>query len=787
MIRSHLTILLAIAPFLSQAGGSKADYARADKIRSLTSGKVHNERLSPNWIGATSKFWYRAQNPDGSKRIMLVDPEKATRTKIDKPPVSKANNGTTVNVLRAPRGARRKGGDTEITFVNKTKQPVTLLWVSSRKNTTPYGTVAPGKSRMQHTFAGHVWLARGANGAQLGIYEAIDASGTAVIDGSWKPANRSDKNQRRNQGDNSQPRPQGPNSPDGKWRVSIDKHNLALTNTKSKKTSTLTTSGTEANPFRARFYWSPDSKKLIVIQEKQAPTRTVHIVQSAPKDQLQPKLDTFGYNKPGDPLDQPRPRLFDIATQKQIPVAEDLFPDSWGLSQFRWDLDSSRFTFLYNQRGHQVLRLIAIDAKNGKTSTVVEEAPDTFVCYSSKSFYAPLDRTDELIWMSERDGWNHLYLFDAKSGDLKNQITSGRWVVRRVDLVDYNTRQIWFQAGGIHPDQDPYHVHYARIDFDGKNLTLLTHGDGTHSIDYSPDKTHYIDTYSRVDMPPVHELRRSTDGSLVTLLETADASALAATGWQKPERFVAKGRDGKTNIYGVIFRPTTFASSNKYPVVEQIYAGPHSSHVPKRWSSMHGAQAFSELGFVLVQIDGMGTSNRSKAFHDVCWQNIGDAGFPDRVAWIKAAAKDRPYMDTSRVGIFGGSAGGQNAMRALIAHNDFYHVAVADCGCHDNRMDKIWWNEQWMGYPIADHYAASSNVDQAHRMQGDLLLIVGELDHNVDPTSTMQVVDALVKADKDFDLLVIPGAGHGAAGTPYGRRRQRDFLVRHLLKVEPRH
>jgi len=271
----------------------------------------------------------------------------------------------------------------------------------------------------------------------------------------------------------------------------------------------------------------------------------------------------------------------------------------------------------------------------------------------------------------------------------------------------------------------------------------------------------------------------------VMALEEANVSALREAGWQAPERFVATGRDGETPIYGIIHKPSNFDPNKRYPVIEKIYAGPHAAHVPKSFST--GGSQIAELGFIVVQIDGMGTSHRSKAFHDVCWQNIGDAGFPDRVRWIKAAAESRPWMDLSRVGIYGGSAGGQNAMRALIAHHDFYHVAVADCGCHDNRMDKIWWNEQWMGYPIGEHYAASSNVDQAHRMEGKLMLIVGELDTNVDPASTMQVVDALIKADKDFNLVVIPGAGHGAAGTAYGRRRQRDFFVRHLLGVEPRH
>ena len=341
------------------------------------------------------------------------------------------------------------------------------------------------------------------------------------------------------------------------------------------------------------------------------------------------------------------------------------------------------------------------------------------------------------------------------------------------------------QVGGIYPDQDPYHVHYIRINFDGTNLVKLTAGDGTHNVDYSPDGKFLIDTYSRIDLPPVTELRHTKDGSLVAVLEKSDISHLNEVGWKMPERFIAKGRDGTTDIYGIIHKPSNFNPAKKYPVIEQIYAGPHSAHVPKRFSSR--GHEIAELGFIVVQIDGMGTSHRSKAFHDVCWQNIGDSGFPDRVLWTKAAAKNRPWMDLSRVGIYGGSAGGQNAMRALIAHHDFYHVAVADCGCHDNRMDKIWWNEQWMGYPIGKHYSASSNIDQAHRLKGKLLLIVGELDTNVDPASTMQVVNALVKADKDFDFLVIPGAGHGAAGTPYGKRRQQDYFVRHLLGVEPRH
>jgi dipeptidyl aminopeptidase/acylaminoacyl peptidase len=359
-------------------------------------------------------------------------------------------------------------------------------------------------------------------------------------------------------------------------------------------------------------------------------------------------------------------------------------------------------------------------------------------------------------------------------------------VVRRVERVDAKNRQVWFRAGGIWPGQDPYYIHFARINFDGSGLVVLTEGDGTHEIEYSPDRTYLIDRYSRVDLPPVTELRRTSDGKLVCKLEAAVMEPLRATGWQVPERFMAKGRDGKTDIYGVIFRPTTFDPKKQYPVVEQIYAGPQGAFAPKAFRAYYHHQAMAELGFIVVQMDGMGTSYRSKAFHDVCCKNLTDAGFPDRILWIKAAAAKYPYMDLTRVGIWGGSAGGQNSTGALLFHGDFYKVAVSDCGCHDNRVDKIWWNELWMGYPIGPHYREQANATNAHKLQGKLLLVVGELDRNVDPASTMQVVNALVKANKDFDLLVIPGAGHGACETPYGRRRRADFFVRHLLGVEPR-
>ena len=534
------------------------------------------------------------------------------------------------------------------------------------------------------------------------------------------------------------------------------------------------------------FFWSPDSKKLVAVRTKQRTERKVYFVESSPRDQLQPKLHSYPYAKPGDPLPVPQPRLFDLASRKPIAVENRLFDNPWSIEDYRWAAGSSRFTFVYNQRGHQVLRLLAIDAVSGAVKPVIDERSPTFIDYSGKYFLDYLDGSGEAIWMSERDGWNHLYLYDAKAGRVKNQITKGSWVVRGVERVDEAKRQYLVLGGGIHPGQDPYYIHYCRVNFDGSGLTVLTEGDGTHKIDFSPDGRYLIDTWSRVDLPPVSELRRSENGSLVCELQRADWHALLQSGWKVPERFAAKGRDGTTDIYGVIFRPTNFDPAKKYPVIEQIYAGPHDSFVPKRFASFCPPQALAELGFIVVQIDGMGTSNRSKKFHDVCWKNLADAGLPDRILWIRAAAAEYPYLDLNRVGIYGGSAGGQSAAGAVMTHGDFYKAAVADCGCHDNRMDKIWWNEQWMGWPVGPQYAANSNVTLAPGLKGKLLLIVGEMDTNVDPASTMQVVDALIRADKDFELLVIPGSNHGAAESPYGSRRRADFFVRNLLGVEPR-
>lgn len=576
-------------------------------------------------------------------------------------------------------------------------------------------------------------------------------------------------------------------SPDGTLEAVIQNYNIALRDAGSRKTTLLTTDGSEGDCYElSSVAWSPDSKRVAAYRTRPGHRRMVTYVESSPEDQLQPKSSSRFYAKPGDTLDIDAPVIVDIASRKALTIDNTLFPNPYELSRLEWRRDSSAVTFEYNQRGHQVYRVVEVNAATGGARTVVLEEPNTFFTYSSKRFRHDIAGSPDLIWMSERDGWNHLYMIDGATGRVRNQITKGEWVVRGVSKVDDEKRQIWFSASGMSPGKDPYFVHYYRIGFDGTGLTALTDGDFNHSVSFSSDLTYYADLYSRVDAAPVLEVRRTDTRELVSELERGDLTGLAKAGWKAPEVFVAKGRDGVTDIWGIIYRPTTFDPKKKYPVVESIYAGPHSSFVPKSFSAFNAMQAQAELGFIVVQVDGMGTSNRSKAFHDVAWMNLKDAGFPDRILWHKAVAATHPWYDITRVGIYGTSAGGQNSLGALLFHPEFYKAAVSAVGCHDNRMDKIWWNEQWMGWPVGPHYAEQSNVTQAHRLQGALLLTVGELDRNVDPASTMQVVDALVRADKDFELIVIPGEGHGAGEGAYGRRRRADFFVRHLLGTAPR-
>ena len=459
-----------------------------------------------------------------------------------------------------------------------------------------------------------------------------------------------------------------------------------------------------------------------------------------------------------------------------------LIPNPMQCENLAWSADSAQLTYEYVERGFSKFRVIEMDVVAGSQRVLLAEESDTFVDYLQKMYRRTVLNGAQILWMSERTGWNHLYRYDARTGKLINPVTQGNWVVRSIEDVDEEAETILMTVSGRNPGEDPYHRHWLRIGFDGKSLVALTSADGEHQLQFSPDGKYYIDRWSRVDHPPVFELRRAVDGSLVKILERVDITALQATGWQAPRRFVAKDRNGKFDIHGILILPIPFDPNKSYPVIENIYAGPQDAFVPKAFFVWRpGFHELAMQGFAVVKIDGLGTNHRGKEFHNFCYKNIKDAGLPDRIGWMRALAAQVPALDIQRVGIFGGSAGGQNALGALLFHPEFYKAAVADCGCHDNRVDKLWWNEQWMGWPIGPHYADNSNVTHADKLQGHLLLTVGELDDNVDPASTLQVADALIKADKEFELCVMPGENHGVGErSAYLRCKRAAFFERTL-------
>lgn len=727
-----------LAPFLLSlhlsvtSGAAQDRFEAALALPKRTENRVYRDRVQPNWLPDGQSFWYRVHTGPNDHEFVWVDAvsgRRQTAATLQELglPVKEVTKTSTLQVELRP--TRRTGLESGIRLINQLGEDIELYWISQQGKHIRYGSIRAGQQREQHTFEGHVWLVTSRTGQHLAVMEAGPQVQTFLIDGK------------------------------GSARKKADERSKA-----------------------GRGLPSPEGSHTVYTEFEPVPKRQITLIESSPPGSLQPKLKVVDYVKPGDPLPKPQ-WVIEKTDGTKLRVPRDLYPNPFtesGNLEAIWSPDSREFYFNYNSRGHQLYRLLAVDAQSGRVRVVVEETSQTFIDYTKKTWRHWLHGSGELLWMSERDGWCHLYLYDSRSGKLKQPVTRGAWPVREVLHVDEAQRQVWFLASGLRAKEDPYHLHLCRVNLDGSGFLQLTEGNGNHQIHFSPDRRFFVDTWSRADHPPVTELRRSPDGSLVCELERADASALLAAGWTLPERFVAKGRDGTTDIHGVLIKPSHFDPAKRYPVVEDIYAGPHAAFAPKEFGRLMGMHQIAELGFIVVKLDGMGTNHRGKAFHDVCWKNLKDAGFPDRRQWITAAAQTRPWMDLTRVGIYGGSAGGQSAMRALLDHGDFYHVAVADCGCHDNRMDKIWWNEQWLGWPVDEAYVRSSNVVDAPKLKGRLLLIVGELDTNVDPASTTQVVHALQKAGKTFDFMPITGTGHGAAETPYGSRLRMEFLVRHL-------
>lgn len=735
IILTAFAISLASATY-AQKVFTTTEYKQADSLADLFNKKVFHTVQKVNWVEGKPVFWYSTLTEKG-KEFWTVNAEKLSKEKL-------FDTDKLVRQLSELTGKPVKNEDffpvnPKLSADSKTFifQVDTLLfeWNRAKNELKKTGVKPLGKPE-------GYWGDR-----------AEDHTGPPV------------------------------KSPDGKWVAFIRENNVFVKDTLGKSLVQLSFDGSVGEYYSAELFWSPDSKKIAGTKVRAEIPHYFYFVESSPSDQLQPKLQKRYYPKAGDALPISSPVLFDLESKKQIAVDGTPFLNQFTLGNIDWRKDNRAFTFEFNQRGHQRYQVVEVNATSGNCKILIDETSKTFIDYSSKQYRHDVGDGNEIIWASERDGWRHLYLFDGE-GNLKNQITKGEWVVRDVIKVFDSIRQILFTASGRNSGEDPYLLHYYMINFDGSHLLELTPEEANHQANFSTDYRFMADNYSRVDIPPTLVLR-DAKGKVLMTIEQSDISELLKTGWKMPEVLSAKGRDGKTDIWGIIYRPTNFDPAKKYPIIEYIYAGPHSSFVPKSFSASYRTYAaLAELGFIVVQMDGMGTSNRSKAFHDVCWRNLKDAGFPDRILWMKAAVQKYPYMDISRVGIEGTSAGGQSAMGALLFHPEFYKVGVASCGCHDNRMDKIWWNEQWMGYPVGPWYDENSNVTNAHLLKGKLMLLVGEIDDNVDPSSTIQVCDALIKANKEFELVMLPGMNHTSGGK-YGERKRRDFFVKYLLNAEP--
>ena len=778
MAKPILSTITPPTPTPTRPVATRPVQARTGRFEPPMTG-VYKARIVPHWFHDNSRFWYRNDLHGGAREFIVIDAESGTRQPaFDHQRLAAALSKAAGN----PYDAIRLPFDTiEFTGVSKaihfTVDGVAWTYdLESYECKRTAGNPAGGSStslnsdRRDELSPPNEVASLDSAGDQVSSPDADDAS-QVQAGPSGRPF--------RGFGGRSR----SVRSPDGKWTAFIKEQNVYLTSEADGQEIQLSKDG-KAGLAYGMLQWAPDSSTLVAFRIEPGDNKEVFLIETSPQGGGRAVLHSRPYPLPGDKLTAYELNLFTVADRKQMkPEVERVDLDAPTL---RWNKDRHHFTYLKVDRGHQRLRIVEVDSQTGGARNLIDETTKTFIwtAHTEGLNFKPvnyLEKSDEIIYVSEKDGWRHLYLVDAKAGAIKNQITKGEWIIRGIDKIDEDRRQVWFQASGVYPDQDPYFVHYGRINFDGTGLVFMTTGNGSHTIDYSPDRRYVIDTYSRADMPQVHELRRVEDGKLICELEKADASE---SGWQPPEVFVAKGRDGRTDIWGLIFRPRDLDPGRKYPILEDIYSGPQGSFVPKTFRPVSRYESLTKLGFIVVKIDGMGTANRSKAFHDVCWHNLKDAGFLDRIPWIKAAAAKHPYMDLDRVGIFGNSAGGQNAAAAVLFHPEFYKAAVANSGCHDNRMDKSSWNEQWMGYPVGPCYSECSNIDNAAKLQGHLMLVVGEMDDNVPPESTYRFVDALIKANKDFELLVVPGGGHGAGGV-YGQRRLQDFFVRHLQGIEP--
>jgi dipeptidyl-peptidase-4 len=634
-------------------------------------------------------------------------------------------------------------------------------------------------------------------------------------------------------------------SPDKKSEAFVHKYNLYVRPRGGGDSTQLTTDGVQywayglnearpseiqrPQPRRPNIRWSPDSRKLLVSRADERNVAHMPYISYTPQ---RPKAYSQPYALPGDTVvPQPGFHIIDIGTKANVAVSLSPRPNQLQVTgsarDSAWSANSDKVYVTWFTRASKSAYLAAVDAKTGSFRVIARDSSKTFVeigpsSGAPASWYVTKDDQD-LFWWSERDGWAHLYRLDAtgtvttvaqagtpsdssgkaearngssaisafRSGIVKNQITAGAWTVGAIEYVDESARQIYFTARGREEGRLLYYAHLYRVNYDGTGLTLLTPENGHHDIQFSPSGKYFVDTYSRIEQPPVTVLRAAPDARIVRKLEDANVSRLQGIGWRPGQVFSVKARDGVTDLYGVIYLPPNLDSTKKYPLIDHIYPGPQVGSVGS-WSFKSGGEPFSlaELGFIVIQLDHLGTPLRSKAFHDNYYGNFGDNGLPDHISAIKQLAARHRFIDLDRVGIFGHSGGGFASTDAILRYPDFFKVAVSGAGNHDNRSYNIYWSEKYQGLMKrdtvrkTDNFDGSANKTMAKNLKGQLLLMHGDMDDNVHPAMTIQVVDELIKANKSFDLIIAPNRNHGL-NEPYFIRRRWDYFVQHLLGQTP--
>jgi len=603
-------------------------------------------------------------------------------------------------------------------------------------------------------------------------------------------------------------------SPDGKRAAFIRNYNLWVRDIATARETQLTTDGQKDFGYatdnagwiksdRPVLIWSPDSKKIATFQQDDRPVGEMYLVNTKVGH---PELSAWKYPLPGDSViatiarvvinvDTPRVIRFQMAPDPhRSTLCDHVICRGSEWADVEWYPDGSHVAFVSTSRDHKHEVFRVADAATGAVRDVFRE--DVATQYESGNGmvnWRVLPATNEVIWFSERDDWGQLYLYDLATGQLKSKITSGEGNVAQVRRVDQKTRTIWFVGNAKERGRDPYFRHFYKTGMDGKGLTLLTPENADHDIALSPSGQFFVDSYSTPDVPPVTVVRDLSGKTIVTL-EKGDISRLSAIKWKPPMPITVKARDGKTDLYGLMYVPTNLDRTKKYPIVNHIYPGPQTGSVGGRsFAPARGdAQALAELGFIVVEIDGMGTPWRSKSFHDAYFGRMGDNTLPDQVAGMKELAARYPWIDINRAGIYGHSGGGFATADAMFRYPDFFKVGISEAGNHDQREYEDDWGERYQGLLVrtpdgSDSYAPEANQLLAKNLKGKLLLAHGTMDDNVPPYNTLLVVNELIKANKDFDLILLPNRAHGFGNEPYMVRRRWDYFVKNLLGAEPPH